>query len=100
MLKIDTGDTAWLLVSTAFVFLMIMPGLALFYGGLVRKKNVLSTIMYSFAALILISVEWVLVGYSLSFGPDKFGLIGDLSWIGLSGIGGVQIPIMLQLSPL
>ena len=84
--KIDTGDTAWILMSTALVMLMT-PGLALFYGGMVRKKNVLGTIMHSFIAIALVSVQWILFGYSLSFGPDVKGLIGDLSWVGLSGVG-------------
>ena len=65
----DTGDTAWLLMSTALVMIML-PGLALFYGGLVRRKNVLSTIMHSFFGLALVSVVWVVVGFSLAFGPD------------------------------
>ena len=85
---IDSGDTTWLLISTALVMLMT-PGLALFYGGLVRRKNVLSTIMHSFFILALISVTWVLWGYSLAFGPDSgLGLIGRLDWIGLEGVGG------------
>ncbi len=84
--KIDTGDTAWILVSTALVMLMT-PGLALFYGGMVRRKNVLGTIMHSFIAIALVSVQWILLGYSLSFGPDVKGIIGDLSWAGLSGVG-------------
>jgi ammonium transporter, Amt family len=83
---IDTGDTAWILISTALVMLMT-PGLALFYGGMVRGKNVLGTIMQSFMAIALISVQWILIGYSLSFGPDVNGIIGDLSWIGLKGVG-------------
>jgi Amt family ammonium transporter len=84
---IDSGDTAWLLVSTALVMLMT-PGLALFYGGLVRRKNVLSTIMHSFFILGLVSVSWVLWGYSLAFGPDAgFGLLGRLDWLGLEGVG-------------
>jgi Amt family ammonium transporter len=84
---IDSGDTAWLLVSTALVMLMT-PGLALFYGGLVRRKNVLSTIMHSFFILALVSVTWVLWGYSLAFGPDAgLGLIGRLDWLGLEGVG-------------
>lgn len=87
MLKIDTGDTAWMLISTALVLLMT-PGLALFYGGLVRKKNVLSTTMHSYIAIILVSIQWVLFGYSLAFGPDKFHIIGNLSWFGLHGVGG------------
>lgn len=85
--RIDTGDTAWVLTSTAFVLLMTAPGLAIFYGGLVRKKNILGTIMQSFIILALISVQWVLYGYSLSFGPDKGGVIGSLAWVGLNGVG-------------
>ncbi len=84
--KIDSGDTAWVLVSTALVMLMI-PAVGLFYGGMVRKKNALSTIMFSFAILALISVQWVLFGYSLAFGPDVGGVIGNLNWVGLNGVG-------------
>ncbi len=84
--KIDNGDTAWILVSTALVMLMT-PGLALFYGGMVRGKNVLGTIMQSFVAIAVVSVQWILIGYSLSFGPDVKGLIGNLDWIGLNGVG-------------
>ncbi|OHE55396.1 MAG: ammonia channel protein [Thermodesulfovibrio sp. RBG_19FT_COMBO_41_18] len=84
--KIDTGDTAWILVSTALVMLMT-PGLALFYGGMVRGKNVLGTIMQSFIAIAVISVQWILIGYSLSFGPDLHGIIGSLDWVGLNGVG-------------
>ncbi len=85
-MKIDSGDTSWLLVSAAFVMLMT-PGLALFYGGMVRRKNVLGTIMQSFVALAVISVQWTLFGYSLAFGPDIGHFIGSLRWIGLSGVG-------------
>jgi Amt family ammonium transporter len=85
-MSVNTGDTAWLLVSTALVMLMT-PALALFYGGMVRRKNVLSTIMMSFAILALVSILWVLYGYSLSFGPDKGGIIGGLEWRGLMGVG-------------
>ncbi len=85
--KIDTGDTAWVLTSSALVLLMTAPGLALFYGGMVRRKNALSTIMQSFIILCLISVQWVLWGYSLAFGPDKGGIVGSLAWFGLSGVG-------------
>jgi ammonium transporter, Amt family len=84
--KIDAGDTAFVLVSAALVMLMT-PGLALFYGGMVRRKNVLGTVMQSFVAIAIVSVQWILFGYSLSFGPDVRGLIGDLSWAGLSGVG-------------
>jgi Amt family ammonium transporter len=86
MHKVDTGDTAWILVSAALVMLMT-PGLAMFYGGMVRSKNVLGTIMHSFIAIALISIQWILFGYSLSFGPDVGGVIGNLSWAGLSGVG-------------
>jgi Amt family ammonium transporter len=85
--KIDTGDTAWVLISTALVLAMTAPGLALFYGGMVRSKNALGTIMQSFIILCLISVQWVLWGYSLAFGPDKGHLIGGLEWFGLNGVG-------------
>jgi ammonium transporter, Amt family len=84
--KIDTGDTAFVLLSAALVMLMT-PGLALFYGGMVRGKNVLGTLMQSFGALALISVQWILFGYSLAFGPDIGGLIGGLDWFGLNGVG-------------
>lgn len=84
---IDSGDTAWMLTSTAMVLLMTAPGLALFYGGLVRSKNVLGTIMQSFIILCLVSLLWVLYGYSLAFGPDRGGLIGSLDWAGLRGVG-------------
>jgi ammonium transporter, Amt family len=85
--KIDSGDTAWLLMSSALVLLMTAPGLALFYGGMVRQKNALATIMQSFIIMALISVQWVLWGYSLAFGPDKAGIIGGLEWLGLQGVG-------------
>ena len=85
-MSVNTGDTAWLLVSTALVMLMT-PALALFYGGMVRRKNVLSTIMMSFSILALVSILWVLYGYSLSFGPDSGGAIGGLNWLGLMGVG-------------
>ena len=84
--KVDTGDTAWILMSTALVMLMT-PGLALFYGGMVRRKNVLGTIMHSFVAIALVSVQWIMLGYSLAFGPDIKGLIGNLDWVGLNGVG-------------
>jgi Amt family ammonium transporter len=82
----NTGDTAFILISAALVMLMT-PGLALFYGGMVRNKNVLATIMQSFILIGVISLEWILWGYSMAFGPDKFGIIGGLEWFGLSGVG-------------
>lgn len=82
----NNGDTAWVLISAALVFIMT-PAVALFYGGMVRNKNVLSTIMQSMFILGMISVEFVLIGYTLAFGSDVSGLIGDLSKIGLAGVG-------------
>ena len=86
MENINAGDTAWLLMSAALVMLMT-PALGFFYGGLVRRKNVLATIMHSFFILALISVQWVLWGYSLAFGPDHGGLIGGFDWLALKGVG-------------
>ena len=86
MVSVSSGDTAWMLVSTALVMLMT-PGLAFFYGGLVRRKNVLSIMMQCFMMVGVISIQWVLFGYSLAFGPDHAGLIGGLSWAGLHGVG-------------
>ncbi|NLT24513.1 MAG: ammonium transporter, partial [Syntrophorhabdus sp.] len=83
--KADTGDTAWLIVATALVMLMT-PGLAFFYGGMVGKKNVLGILMQCFTILCVISVQWVLYGYSLSFGPGK-GFWGGFEWVGLKGVG-------------
>ncbi len=88
---VSAGDTAWLLMSAALVMLMT-PALGFFYAGLVRRKNVLATIMHSFFILALISVQWVLWGYSLAFGPDVRGLIGNLDWIGLNGVGPAPNP--------
>ncbi len=83
---LDTGDTAWILVSTALVLLMTIPGLALFYGGMVRKKNVLNTMAYSFVAAAVVSIAWVAVGYSLAFGEGN-AFIGGLDKVMLAGIG-------------
>ncbi|MCS6290888.1 MAG: ammonium transporter [Nitrospira sp.] len=84
---VSGADTAWVLISSALVLAMIVPGLALFYGGLVRSKNVLGTINHSFAILCVVSLLWVLIGYSLAFGPDVGGLIGGFDWVGLRGVG-------------
>ncbi len=92
-LKIDTGDTAWVLTSAALVLLMT-PGLAFFYGGLVRKKNMLSVLMQCFMIMCLISIEWVLVGYSMAFGPDVKGFIGNLSWADCTALDWIRTPII------
>jgi Amt family ammonium transporter len=91
MPHISSGDTAWLLTSAALVMFMT-PGLAFFYGGLVRAKNVVGTIMQSFTALGLVTVLWVLIGYTLAFGPDKGGFIGGLDFIGLRHVGAEPSP--------
>ncbi len=91
----NTGDTAWVLMSTVLVFAMTIPGLAFFYGGLVRRKNVLSILMQCFIIMCVISLQWVLFGYSLSFGPDTGqGIIGSLEWAGLRHVGGSPTVIM------
>jgi len=82
---VSAGDTAWMLMSTALVLLMT-PGLALFYAGMVRRKNALGTIMQSFMAMAVISIQWVLIGYTLAFGPTINGWIGGMAWAGLNGI--------------
>jgi len=85
----NSGDTAWVLTSSALVLLMTIPGLAFFYGGLVRRKNVLSILMQCLIILCVITLQWVLYGYSLTFGPDAFkGIIGGLDWAGLRNVGG------------
>ena len=85
----NTGDTAWVLISSALVLGMTIPGLAFFYGGLVRRKNVLSILMQCFIITCVISLQWVLFGYSLAFGPDTgLGIIGSLKWAGLNFVGG------------
>lgn len=90
-LDINSGDTAWILVSAALVMLMT-PALGFFYAGMTRGKNVLATIMQSFIVLALISVQWVLWGYSLAFGPTIGGIVGGLSWFGLNGVGQEAYP--------
>ena len=87
----NAADTAFVLISAALVMLMT-PGLALFYGGMVRRKNVLGTLMQSFIVLAVITLEWVLWGYSMAFGPDRWGLIGGLDWFALTGVGVTPSP--------
>lgn len=85
-MAIDSGDTAWLLASTALVMLMT-PGVGLFYGGLVRKKNFISMVAMSFVAFALVSIQWIAIGYSIAFGGDVSGAMGNLSLVGLDGVG-------------
>ena len=75
----NSGDTAWMLISTALVILMTIPGLALFYGGLIRRENVLNTIFLSFVAFAIVSILWFIYGYDLAFGQNIYGFIGALS---------------------
>jgi Amt family ammonium transporter len=95
---INAGDTAWVLIATALVLLMV-PALAFFYGGMVRKKNILSTLNLSFTMMALLSVQWVLFGYSIVFSPDHGGLIGGLKYIGLSGVGTNPNPLYASTIP-
>jgi Amt family ammonium transporter len=92
VLRVVPGDTAWLLAAAALVMFMT-PGLALFYGGLVRAKNVLGIVMQSFVALAVVSVLWVLVGYTLAFGPDRGLVVGGLDFLGLNGVGAAPSPL-------
>ncbi len=83
---LNNVDTVWMLIASAMVMIMT-PTLAFFYGGLVRRKNILSVLMQTFAILAVVSLQWVLFGYSLAFGPDFYGVIGKLEYIGLYGVG-------------
>ena len=89
---IDTGDTTWVIMAMALVLFMHVPGLALFYGGLVSERNVVSTLMHSFVSLIIVSVVWVLWGYSLSYGTSLGGFIGGLDFLGMNGVDGEAYP--------
>ncbi len=98
---IDTGDTAWILIATALVMLMT-PGVGFFYGGMVRRKNVISMIALSFVVFSLVSIQYVLIGYTLSFGTDMLGLIGNLDFLALNGVGmgtmgNLTIPALLYM---
>jgi Amt family ammonium transporter len=96
----NSGDTAWVLTSSALVMLMTIPGLAFFYGGLVRRKNVLSILMQCFIIMCVISLQWVLFGYSLAFGPDTGqGIIGSLDWAGLRHVGGLPFKDYAETIP-
>ncbi len=95
---INAGDTAFVLAAAGLVLLMT-PGLALFYGGMVRSKNVLGTIMQSLIMISVISIEWVLIGYSMSFGPDINGILGNLSWFALKGVSSAPSPTYATTIP-
>ncbi len=97
-MSVNAADIAWILISSALVMLMT-PGVALFYGGMVRRKNILSTLMMSFVCLGLVGLLWVLYGYSLSFGADRAGIIGGLNFIGLKNVGQEPSPIYASTVP-
>jgi Amt family ammonium transporter len=84
--KIDTGDTAWMIVATALVMLMTLPGLALFYGGLAKRKDTLNTMAMSFVTYCIVSILWVVYGYTLVFGTDIKGIIGGTEKLMLAGV--------------
>jgi Amt family ammonium transporter len=98
-MPVNAGDAAWMLTATALVFFM-MPGLALFYGGLVGEKNVLSTMAQSFAAIGIVSILWIVVGYSIAFGPDHSWFIGGFQYFMLRGIGTTPSPFAPDIPPL
>ena len=97
---LDSGDIAWILASSALVMGMIIPGLAFYYGGLVRSKNVISTMVQSFAILCVVSLVWVLCGFTLAFGPDRGGVIGALDWALLTDVGAAPHPVYAPAVPL
>jgi Amt family ammonium transporter len=98
MARINSGDTAWVIVAAAFV-LMMTPALAFFYGGMVRKKNILSTLNLSFITIGLISIQWILIGYTLAFGRNLGGVIGSLRYFGLHGVGAFPNPVYAATIP-
>ncbi|MEE9252553.1 MAG: ammonium transporter [Thermodesulfobacteriota bacterium] len=85
--QVDSGDTAWMLTSSVLVLMMSIPGLFLFYGGMVRSKNALGTMMHTFFIVALITIQWVVIGYTLSFGSDIASFVGGFDWFGLKGVG-------------
>src|SRR6202042_3483961 len=98
-MHVNAGDTAWMLAATALVFFM-MPGLAFFYGGLVDERNVLSTMAQSFVAIGIVSVLWIVIGYSLAFGPDHAGIIGGFQNFMLRGVGNTPTAFAPTIPPL
>src|SRR5512143_1454668 len=97
--KIDTGDTAWMIVATALVMLMTLPGLALFYGSLAKGKDALNTMAMSFVTYAIVSILWVLYGYTFSFGTDISGIIGGAEKLFLSGVGPNSIADLAKTIP-
>ena len=98
--SVDSGDVAWILAASALVVGMIIPGLAFYYGGLVRSKNVISTMVQAFAILCVVSVVWLVCGFTLVFGPDRGGVIGGLDWALLMDVGAAPHPVYAPAVPL
>jgi Amt family ammonium transporter len=96
---LNSGDTAWLLAASALVLLMIVPGIPFFYGGLVRSKNVIGTMVQTFVILCIVSLAWALCGYSLTYSPDRGGVIGGLDWMLLHGVEGTPYPPLAPTVP-
>ena len=96
---VNSGDTAWMLAASALVLLMVIPGIPFFYGGLVRSKNVIGTMVQTFAILCVVTLVWVVCGYSLAYSPDRGGVIGGLDWVFLSGVAGSPHPILAPTVP-
>lgn len=96
---LNSGDTAWMLAATALVLMMVVPGIPFLYGGLVRSKNVIGTMVQTFASLCIVSVVWVVCGYSLVYGPDRGGVIGSLDWAFLQGVHSAPHPTLAPTVP-
>lgn len=99
MPTLNSGDTAWMMVASALVLMMLVPGITFFYGGLVRSKNVIGTMVQTFAILCVVSLIWVVCGYSLAYGPDRGGVIGGLDWVFLNGVGSSPHPVLAPTVP-
>lgn len=96
---LNNGDTAWMLAASALVLLMVIPGIPFFYGGLVRSKNVIGTMVQTFAILCVVTLVWVVCGYSLAYSPDRGGVIGGLDWMFLTGVAGSPYPSLAPTVP-
>jgi Amt family ammonium transporter len=96
---LNSGDTAWMLAASALVLMMLIPGMTFFYGGLVRSKNVIGTMVQTFAILCIVSLVWIVCGYSLAYGPDRGGVIGGLDWVVMNGVGSSPHPVLAPTIP-
>lgn len=96
---LNSGDTAWMLAASALALMMLIPGMMFFYGGLVRSKNVIGTMVQTFAILCIVSLVWIICGYSLAYGPDRGGVVGGLDWVFVSGVGSSPHPVLAPTIP-